>query len=494
MALDHTSSSSLTSRRALLRLLAGGAAASLLAACSSATPPGVTPGVVATPGGGATPAGKPDAGATPGAAATPVPTEVSAREAASGRKSTIEVYTAYSGAPYQTVLELADMFEKTQPDIGVRVVFAGTLPDNETKTFAAVAGGKAPDVAWVDGPQVSSWAVQGILQPIDQYLKSAGLTESMYWPPSWKQNLWKGQVYALTLTSDANFGFFWNKGIYKDAGLDPEKPPTTIDEMTDMSDKISKVDNDRIVRLGMVPWSVYGSPNSMYTWGWTFGGDFYDEASQKITADHPGNVAALQWMVDRFAKKYDPSRISGFQAGFGQAENGPFYQGQTAMQPMGNWEIASLAQFKPDLDYGITYMPTGPNGAAPHSSWVGGWCIGIPKGAKNPEAAFQFMNYIAGTGEGVEYLATKRNFFPGYVKAKYYADIANDPKLGQFVNILKETRHQRPVIPVQSFYSKALGKALDDAVLGGKSAKDALAEATTNTQRELDSTLKRYGG
>jgi multiple sugar transport system substrate-binding protein len=493
MALDHTSSSSsfpTSSRRAVLRLLAGGAAASLLAACSSTTPPGVTPGAVGTPASGAAPASQPTT-AAPAAA----PTEVVAdRQAAGGRKTTIDVYTAYSAAAYQTVLELADMFEKSQPDIGVRIVFAGTLPDNETKTFAAVAGGRAPDVAWVDGPQVSSWAVQGILQPVDQFLKAAGLTESSYWPPSWKQNLWKGQSYALTLTSDANFGFFWNKGIFKDAGLDPEKPPTSIVEMTDQADKISKVDNDRIVRLGMVPWSVYGSPNSMYTWGWTFGGDFYDEASGKITADHPANVAALEWMVERFAKKYDPSRVSGFQAGFGQGENGPFYQGQTAMQPMGNWEIASLGQFKPDLDYGITYMPTGPNGAPPHSSWVGGWCIGIPKGAKNPEAGFQFMNYIAGTGQGVEYLATQRKLFPGYTKAKFYTDIQNDPKLGQFLNILKETQHQRPVIPVQSFYSKALGKALDDAVLGGKAPKDALAEATTNTQRELDSTLKRYGG
>jgi ABC-type glycerol-3-phosphate transport system substrate-binding protein len=491
MPLDDLAKASPLSRRSMLRLLAGGTAASLLAACSSVTPPGVTPGVAGTPPAAGAPAATPAGGNA--AAATPVPTPVPEREAASGRKTTIEVYTAYSGAGYQTVLELADMFEKSQPDIGVRVVFAGTLPDNETKTFAAVAGGKAPDVAWVDGPQVSSWAVQGVLQPIDQYLSAAGLKESDYWPPSWKQNLWKGQVYALTLTSDANFGFFWNKGLFKDGGLDPEKPPTTIEEATDMADKLSKVENDRIIRLGMVPWTVYGSPNSMYTWGWVFGGDFYDEASGKITADHPANVAALEWMVDRFAKKYDPARVSGFQAGFGTGENGPFHLGYTAMQPLGNWEIASLQQFHPDLQYGITYMPQGPNNAPPHSSWVGGWCLGIPKGAKNPEAGFQFMNYIAGTGEGVDYLAKQRNFFPGYMKAKIYSDIQNDPKLGQFYNILKETQHQRPVIPVQSFYSKALGKALDDAVLGGKNPKDALAEATTTTQRELDSTLKRYG-
>jgi multiple sugar transport system substrate-binding protein len=491
MPLDHRAQSSV-SRRAVLRLMVGSAAASLLAACSTATPPGVTPGVAGTPATGA-PGATQAAGNA--AVATPVPTPVPDRQAAAGRKTTIEVYTAYSGDNYATVLELADMFEKSQPDIGVRVVFAGALPDNETKTFAAVAGGKSPDVAWVDGPQVSSWAVQGVLQPIDQYLSAAGLKESDYWPPSWKQNLWKGQSYALTLTSDANFGFFWNKGHFKEAGLDPEKPPTTIDEATDISDKISRVENDRIQRLGMVPWTVYGSPNSMYTWGWTFGGDFFDEASGKITADHPANVAALEWMVSRFAKKYDPARVSGFQAGFGTAENGPFHLGYTAMQPMGNWEIAALQRFHPDLEYGITFMPQGPNNAPPHSSWVGGWCIGIPKGAKNPEAGFQFMNYIAGTGEGVDYLAKRRAFFPGYMKAKIYQDIeSTNPQLAPFAAILQETKHQRPVIPVQSFYSKALGKALDDAVLGGKNPKEALTEATSNTQRELDSTLKRYGG
>jgi multiple sugar transport system substrate-binding protein len=465
------------SRRVMLRLLAGSGAASLLAACSRA--PTATPA-----------AGEPVGGPPPTATIV-----VSERPAASERATQIEVYTAWSADSFTAVTELADLFEQGQPDIGVKIVFAGALPENETKTFAAIAGGKSPDVAWVDGPQVSSWAVQGVLQPLDQYLKVVGISEDDIWAPSWKQNVWKGQVYALPLTSDANFGFFWNKGLFQESGLDPEKPPTTVEEMTDMSDRIARVENDRIVRLGLVPWTVYGSANSMYTWGWVFGGEFYDEATGKVTADHSRVVAALEWMVERFARKYDATRLSGFQAGFGQGENSPFYQGQTAMQPMGNWEIPSLAQFKPDLDYGITFMPTGPDGAPPRATWVGGWCVGIPKGAKNPDAAFQFINFIAGNGTGVDYLAKRRNYFPGYKKAKYFSEVQEkDPRLGMFVNILQEARHQRPVIPVQSFYSKALGKALDDAVFGGKNPKDALAEAASTTQRELDNTLKRYGG
>lgn len=489
--------SSEISRRALLRWLAGGSAAALLAACGNATPPTAAP----TPAAGSGAA--PRVTATSGSAAAvtgppPTPTiQITDRTAASGRKTTIEVYSAWSGDGFTAIGELAELYEKSQPDIGVKVVFAGALPDNETKTFAAVAGGRPPDIAWVDGPQVSSWAVQGVLQPLDQYIQTAGLKADDYWAPSWRQNLWKDKTYALTLNSDANFGFVWNKGSFKEVDLDPEKPPTTVDEMTRFSDQLTKIEGNRVLRLGMIPWTTYGSPNSMYTWGWVFGGEFYDEASGKITADHPGVVAALEWMVEGFAKKYDPTRLAGFQAGFGQGETGPFYQGQTAMQPLNPTGVKLLGQFKPNLQYGVTYMPTGPGGARPRASWVGGWCAGIPKGAKNPEAAFQFLNFMAGngaSGTGVKFLAQRRGLLPGYKKSDYYPEVVEkEPVQNAFLDILKEARHQRPVVPVQAFYSKALGKALDDAVFGGKNPKEVLAEATNSTQRELETVLRRYG-
>lgn len=458
------------SRRDMLRFSAGGAGAALLA------------GV-----------GRPGFAAAQDEAPTPTPPPD--RQPAEGRATVIEVYEVWSGDLFKTFGALADAFEQSQPDIGVKIIYAAGDDDKTTtKTFAAIAAGQPPDLAWVDGGDIASWVVQGALEPLDELIAGVGLSEADFWAPSWRKSLWDGQVYALPLTSDANFAFLWNKQIFREVGLDPERAPATLDEMTAMNDQIAIVDGDRITRLGIIPWTVYGSPNSMLTWGWAFGGDFYDVANQKVTADNPNNIAALEWMVENYAKKYDPTQISAFQSGFGSNESNPLYQGQTAMAPIGSWELANIAQYAPNLEFGLAPMPTGPNATAP-ATWVGGWSVGIPKGAKNREAAFQFLNFIAGNGGGVEQMAQRTGFFPGYQKAAYFAEVVDqDPTLGQFVEILREAQHVPPPMPAWAFYSQALGSAVDDAVLGEKSPQDALAEATQTSQRELDRVLRRAGG
>jgi ABC-type glycerol-3-phosphate transport system substrate-binding protein len=76
------------------------------------------------------------------------------------------------------------------------------------------------------------------------------------------------------------------------------------------------------------------------------------------------------------------------------AEN-PFYTGSIAMMISGDWEIASLANYAPDVEYGITYIPVPNEGDAP-SSWSAGFSVVMPQGAKNPEGAVAFMQYMAG--------------------------------------------------------------------------------------------------
>ncbi|MFL5804337.1 MAG: extracellular solute-binding protein [Roseiflexaceae bacterium] len=94
----------------------------------------------------------------------------------------------------------------------------------------AVASGTPPDVVWVDGPQVAEWAARGVLEPLDDLIGTAGIKPEDFWTPSWNQTVYNKKVWALTRSSDANFGFYWNKDIFKEVGLDPEKPPQTIAE------------------------------------------------------------------------------------------------------------------------------------------------------------------------------------------------------------------------------------------------------------------------
>ena len=83
---------------------------------------------------------------------TPVP-----RQAASGRATVIEVWYPYGGANAPLYEEYWKAFEDDHPDIGINAVYAANDLSTNAKLFTAIAGGKPPDVTWVDGPQVSEW-------------------------------------------------------------------------------------------------------------------------------------------------------------------------------------------------------------------------------------------------------------------------------------------------------------------------------------------------
>jgi maltose-binding protein MalE len=55
-----------------------------------------------------------------------------------------------------------------------------------------------------------------------------------------------------------------------------------------------------------------------------------------------------------------------------------------------------------------------------------------------------------------------------------------------FVQILEDTKHQRPVMPAQAFYMGALDRAVDRALYNKQTPKEALDQATRETQAELD--------
>jgi multiple sugar transport system substrate-binding protein len=491
--MDTKDSPTPVSRRRFLQTAAGAGGAlfaSILAACGSTPPPG-TGGSAAGPTAAGEAAGGAAAGATPVATLSsqpPEPPTPAPREAASGRETVLEVWYPYGGDTSQQMEQYWKAYEAQNTKVGIKAVYAANDLSTNAKLFTAIASGSPPDVTWVDGPQVSEWAARGALEPLDDLINAAGIKPDDYWAPSWKQCVYNGKIWALTYGSDPNFGFFWNKDIFKEAGLDPEKPPQTIDEMDQMGDKVAKVSDGRIDRLGFIPWNVYGSANSMVTWGWDFGGEFFDPQNNKITANHPNNVKALEWMV-AFAKKYDPTKISGFMSGFGSGEQHPFITGKIAMAPLGPWELPNIKKYAPNLKYGITFLPTGP-GQTEHSSWVGGWTIGIPKGAKHRDAAFDFIKWISTSDEGTNIMGNTFNQFPGYKKSPYYEKVQQDPELKPFYEILVETKHQRPVMPAQAFYMGALQRAVDAAIFGQKTPQQALDDATAETQKELDRILK----
>jgi len=406
-------------------------------------------------------------------------------------KIVITVWHPWGGVQSEAIQKIAVAFERSHPNVDVRLLYTPNNLSNNQKFFTSVAARRPPDVIFVDGPQVAEWAEQGALSPLDNYIRRAGIRSSDFFLPCWRQNEYQGHVWAMTYCADPNFAFVWNKKDFRDAGLDPERPPETIAELDEYVRKLNIWQKSgatrKLTRIGLIPWGQYGSANSLFTWGWAFGGEFYDSKTRRVTCDHPRVVQALEWMCS-YAKQYDIDKIASLQAGFGTAEMNPFYVGKLSMTCLHISGIEDIKKYAPKLEFGMTYIPAPPDGEQ-HSSWVGGWCMAIPKGGRHPDEAWELIRWMCADPEGTTTVGKETGLMPGYRKSPYLDQIRSKPGYGMFVRILEECRHQRPVMPAQAYYMGALQRAVDAAIYGKKTPKQALIDARIETQRELDLVL-----
>ena len=409
---------------------------------------------------------------------------------------TITVWYPFGGEDGQAMHEIIARFERSHPDIHVKLSFSANSNSSNQKLFLAIAGGTPPDVTFVGGQQVTEWSSRGALADITDQARQAGLGPDDYWLPSWRECNFNGRTHALPWGSDPNFAFVWNKKMFREAGLDPERPPRTIEELDEFNHRLTKIDaQGQIQSVGLIPWE-FGGDTSMFTWGYAFGGDFYVpppaesmDMVGRITANDPRNVAALRWLQS-YAKLYDVRKISAFNSNFVGVANNPFYLGKEGMCLMYIGWVRLLRRYAPTLECGVSYLPAPPDGEHP-TGWIGGWALAIPRGAPASPEAFEFMRWMSATPEGTLGMSELMGQFSAYRKNPYYDRIKNDPILSVFYQIVSHARHTRTLMPAVGYLSELLIRGVDDAIYGGRDAQTVLDDVTVKAQLRLEEVMKR---
>lgn len=385
--------------------------------------------------------------------------------------------------PHKGLVAAADAFMAEHPDIKIEILRLV----NEEKFITQVLGGAPADLQFVDGPLVSSYALQGFITPLTSRIKAAGVNMADFVPPTWRQNVWEGDIWALPIGADPNFALIWNKDMFNDVGLNPDQGPTTIADLEDFHKKLTKYNDTRLQQIGIAPWDVYSEPNTMYTWGWTFGGSFFDPATRQVTAHHPANVKALEWLRGYYQRYYSDLRAmnTGMAVGI---TLGPkwFSARKVAMRYSVTGELFDFLKNDPSLSIGIGKMPYLPESGNKNPAWTGGWCVAIPQGAKNADAAWQFLRYITTDRKGVTVFAETSGWFPGYLRTPVFSEkFAKDPWLSHYMNILLEASNQRPAIPVQRTYWAELTQAVQDVFAGKNQPQAALQVVSERVAADL---------
>jgi multiple sugar transport system substrate-binding protein len=390
-------------------------------------------------------------------------------------------------AAYQAA---ADAFSKQNPSIKANVE---TMPGSETdvaKLMTAVRSGAGPDLAVIDRFTVAQRAAAGLLADLTPFIKKEGKDLSQeYAEAPWQEVTYQGKIYALPTETDARV-LFYNKKILKDAGIDldefdPARGPISPDRFKEIASKLNQTDaSGAYTRVGFVPWLEQGWG---YTWGYAFGGSFFDSKNCKITADDPGVVKGYQFLYD-WAKALDPQKAQTFVDTYWQWPTKgtlpdaqmPFYTGKVAFIVDGNWLFAIMRDVAPNLDYGVTYIPA-PNGMK--TSWSGGWCVVIPKGSKNAETAYRLLRYVTGE-EGQTLLIKQASSLPTLKSLQQRKDLF-PPEYDLFLSLLPVSK-SRPPIPVGALYWDQLKEAEEAVINNSQTPEAALKAVVDEVQPQMD--------
>lgn len=329
------------------------------------------------------------------------------RERSSGR-IVLDYWEKWTGHEGDAMRRIVDDFNASQSRIEVRYF---TMSAIDQKALIAISGGDPPDIVGLWNFNIPAYAESGAILPLDAYAEQYGFVRERYTPTVWKLMHHEGQMWGAVSTC-GSVGLYYNKDLFREAGLDPESPPRTVAELDAFNEKLCRRDGrGRFERMGFIHtefgwWS--------WLWGYPFGGTVYEPPARvgeagRATAASAANIAGYEWLQS-YPKRYGVEPLVAFQSSVGQqygtAQNS-FLRGSVAMVVQGPWLANMINAYTPRMQYGVVGLPVGDD------RLLSGGPVGmldadvlvVPRGAKNPDASVEFIAFTQ-RPENVERLAT----------------------------------------------------------------------------------------
>jgi ABC-type glycerol-3-phosphate transport system substrate-binding protein len=420
-----------------------------------------------------------------------------------------EKWTGFEGEAMQAVVDLFNSKEFKNKDGKTIVVEKVTVSQIDRRLLTATAGGNPPDVAGVWTWMLTIYADKGALTDLDDYLVEVNLTKDHYLPVFWDICQYKGKMWGLVSTP-ASIALHWNRRLFREAGLDPDKPPATIKELDIMAEKLTKIQlpdgeiisyynlkqkedyenllkKGKIIQLGF----LHTEPNWYpWYWGYFFGGKLWN-GKDTITADESINILAYDW-VRSYSQKYGVDNIKKFSSSFGvfSSPQNAFLSSKVAMVADGVWLNNFIEKYAAGMDWAAAPFPSY-EGKLKDVAYVEADVLVIPKGARHPDEAFKFMSFV-NSQEGMELLCKlQRKFSPlKEVSPDFYKGHKN-PYIKMFRRLAASPNaFIKPKIVIWQEYEREMSFASELIRDLKEEVEEALEDVTKAMQRRLDRELE----
>lgn len=375
-------------------------------------------------------------------------------------KGDIKIWVQFSdetpeGKAWQKIV---DNFNKEYQDkykaITEYIPRSGSGGGYEDKVNAAITTNSLPDVLTLDGPNTAAYANADVIEPLDDYLEDANMDDVL--DSIIQQGTYNKKFYAFGF-SESSVGIYYNKQLFKKAGIKEDALPTldkpwTWNEFKAVCQKL--VDEYELPAINI----QLASKDEMLTYAytpfiWSNGGDVVNQAGTKALGyfNDPKSAEALQFIQDLVKKGY--------------TTNTPIEKGfETGKYPMllsGSWTIADLNENYKDLEYGILPYPVSDK-TKKLVSPTGSWQVAMSSKTKEKEASAAFIKYVTNT-ESSKIMSLGNSVLP--IRKSTIELIKND--VSEEMRFLMEQNqksgHARPVVVAYPQVSRAFQQSIQDA-------------------------------
>ena len=395
-------------------------------------------------------------------------------------------YPVAVGGPITKIIDgYAADFEKENPGIKLRPIYSGSYQESIAKALTAVKSGEPPVTSILLSTDMFTLIDEDAIVPFDDLIKTREDRDWLksFYPAFMENSQTGGKTWGIPFQR-STIVLYYNKDLFKEAGLDPNKPPATWHEMTEYAQKLTKRDaSGRVTHWGVQ------IPSSGFPY-WLFqglaienGANLMNQAGTEVYYDKPAVIEALQYWVDLVNKyKVHPPGI----VEWGTTPK-DFFERKVAMiwTTTGNLtNVKNNAKF----DFGVAMLPANKQRGSPTGG--GNFYLFKKSTPQQREAAFKFIKWAtsperaAQWGIDTGYVAVRKDAWDTSVMKQY---VAGFPAAAVARDQLPYAKAELSTHDNQRV-TKALNDGLQAALTGTKKPDQAMKDA----QREADRILKAY--
>jgi sn-glycerol 3-phosphate transport system substrate-binding protein len=395
-------------------------------------------------------------------------------------------YPVAVGGPLTKVVDgLVADFHKENPDIKVNAIYAGNYNDARIKALAALKSGQPAQLSVMFSIDIYELIEQDAIVAFDEIVTTEEEKQWLksFYPSLMENGMTQGKVWGIPFQR-STIVMYYNKDAFRDAGLDPEKPPQTWTELTSMGKQLVKKDAGNNVQR----WGVM-IPSTGYPY-WMFGAltmqngqVLMNNSGNQTYFDSPAVVEALAFWQDLGAKH--GAMPSGTIEWGTLRQN--FLEGKTAIMWHSTGNLTAVKK-NASFDFGVAMLPASKRRGTPTGG--GNFYIFKQTTPEERKAALAFIKWMTQPERTAEWsIAT------GYIGIR--PDAYQTTKLVNYVTqfppaAVARDQLQYATAELSTYQTGRVRKLLDDAIqavlTGAKTPEEALGDA----QKQADRLLRRY--